>query len=92
MSETLLLLAVLAGGVGAGWFFRGRFEAMRHWPAPSLPGHVRNEVRCALEAQGVRAAVGMLVDRYHLTPREAALAVSTLERADAAVERGLTSA
>ena len=92
MSEILLLAAILVGGVGVGWLLRGRFEAMRRWPAPPLPSHVRNELRAALEAQGFRAAARLLVDRYHLTASQAILAVSALERADAAVERGLTSA
>ncbi len=92
MSETSILVALIAASFGAGWFLRARYDAARAWPAPSLPAEVRNEVRRVLERDGFGAATELLTRRYGLTRTQAKLALGALERLDATLERSLTSA
>ena len=92
MSETSILVTLIAASFGAGWLLRARYDAARAWPAPQLPAEVRNEVRRVLASTGFRAARALLTRRYGFTPTQAKFAVGAVERLDATLERSLTSA
>jgi hypothetical protein len=92
MSETSMLIALVIASFGGGWFLRARYDGARAWPAPPLPGDVRDEVRRVLESAGFTAATDLLTRRYGFTPTQAKIAVGPLERLAAPPERRLTRA